>query len=201
MTSMGIYRIKPWFQRRLEPLVNWMVEKRVSPDWLTWGAVVVGGVMGAALILSVQQPLLLWLVALGALGRLALNAMDGQVSRRLGYAGNWGEVKNELGDRLADMLIFGAAIFMPSIPLILSVFTLAVAFITSYVGILGKAVTGQREYGGVMGKPDRMAAVGFGAGIVALTGRWEVFSIAFAIIIILGIVTIGMRLKAIYERC
>lgn len=43
--------------------------------------------------------------------RLALNALDGLVARDLGPARPWGEVLNEVSDRLADLALFvGAAL-------------------------------------------------------------------------------------------
>jgi len=197
---MGIYRIKPAFQRFLQPITDWLVKHRVSPDWLTGGAILVAGVMAFALIRGVENPIWLWLVVVGAFIRTALNALDGQVSRALGYAGNWGEVKNELGDRLADIVIFAALIFMPTIPQILSVTVLIVAFLSGYVGILSKAVTGVRDYSGIMGKPDRMAALAVGSGLVALTGAWNWLWIALGILVLLGTWTIILRLKATYDR-
>jgi len=119
----------------------------------------------------------------------------------LGDAGDWGEVKNELGDRLADMIIFAALIFLPTIPQILSIVAFCTAFLSGYVGILSKAITGVRDYSGIMGKPDRMAAIAVGSGLVALTGWWNWLWIALGVVILLGIWTIGLRLKATYDRC
>lgn len=198
---MGIYRIKPAFQRFLQPITNLLVKNKVSPDWLTGGAIVVAGVMAFALIQSTENLLWLWLVVIGAFVRTALNALDGQVARALGDAGDWGEVKNELGDRLADMIIFAALIFLPTIPQILSIVAFCTAFLSGYVGMLSKAITGVRDYSGIMGKPDRMAAIAVGSGLVALTGWWNWLWIALGVVILLGIWTIGLRLKATYDRC
>lgn len=198
---MGIYRIKPAFQRFLQPITSFLVKNKVSPDWLTGGAIIVAGVMAFAFLQSTEDLLWLWLVVIGAFVRTALNALDGQVARALGDAGDWGEVKNELGDRLADMIIFAALIFLPTIPQILSVAALCTAFLSGYIGVLSKAITGVRDYSGIMGKPDRMAAIAIGSGFVALTNAWNWLSLALGIVIVLGIWTIALRLKATYERC
>lgn len=197
---MGIYRIKPWFQRRLQPITTALVKHQVSPDWMTYGAVVIATWMAVALILSAQSRGWLWLVCLGAPVRLAMNALDGQVSRALGVADPMGEVKNELGDRVADAIIFGAVCLLPQIPLYLSVLTLIIALLTGYVGILSKAVTGVRDYSGIMGKPDRMTVLAVGCGLVALTNHWILLWVALGIILILGSITLIIRLRGIYER-
>ncbi|MEL6408452.1 MAG: hypothetical protein AAFR81_29060 [Chloroflexota bacterium] len=197
---MGIYQIKPWFQRQLQPITDAMVKGRVSPDWMTYGAVVVALLIGVALILSAQSQLWLWLICIGVPVRLAMNALDGQVSRALGIADPMGEVKNELGDRTADALIFGAVCFIPAVPLYLSVPTLIIALLIGYVGILSKAVTDVRDYSGIMGKPDRMTALAIGCGLVALTGIWELLWVALGVILLLGSITLIIRLRGIHER-
>lgn len=197
---IGIYRIKPWFQKTLQPITNFLVAHKISPDWLTYGAIAVAGVMALALLAASNARIWLLVVAAGVVVRLALNALDGQVSRSLGYAGAWGEVKNELGDRVADALIFGALVFISQIPLTVSVAALIIALLTGYVGILSKAVSGVREYGGIMGKPDRMTVVALASLGVLLTGAWEIFTFALVLIILLGLWTIIVRLRAIYAR-
>jgi CDP-diacylglycerol--glycerol-3-phosphate 3-phosphatidyltransferase len=198
---MSTYRIKPYFQTLLQPLVERLVQSNISPDWLTGGAVLVAAGMGAGLLLANQQPGWLWLVALGALLRLTLNALDGQLARQSHRAGPWGEVKNELGDRLADALIFGALALAAYTPTGWAVAALVVALLSGYVGILGKAVTGQREYGGPFGKPDRMLALALTCLLVALTGWWSLFTLLLALVILLSGLTIVQRLEVIHGRC
>lgn len=199
----GIYRMKPQFQRVLQPITNALVRHRVSPDWMTYGAVGVAALMGAGILFAAAGGTrwLLVVVAAGVPVRLAMNALDGQVSRALGVADPMGEVKNELSDRLADMLIVGALVFaVPRVPLSLSVGALVVTFLTPYLGILSKAVTGVRDYSGFMGKPDRMTAVAAGCVLVALTGWWGWMTTALAVVFVGGLVTMALRLRAIHGR-
>lgn len=198
---MGIYRIKPWFQGVLRPVVARLVAVRVSPDWLTGGALMVAAGMGAALLAARGWQGWLWLVAVGAGLRLTLNALDGEVARGLGHAGRWGEVKNELGDRLADALIFGALTLAPYTAPPWSVPALVMVLLSGYVGILGKAVAGTREYGGPFGKPDRMLALALTSVLVALTGWWSLFTIFLVATTMVGAVTVARRLEAIHGRC
>lgn len=197
---MGIYGIKPRFQRVLQPLVDALVRRRVSPDWLTGGAVVVAALMGAALLWAAQWRGALWLVAAGGCLRLTLNALDGQVARALGHAGPWGEVKNELGDRLADALIFGALLLAPYVALPWSAAALLAAFFSGYVGILGKATTGTREYGGIGGKPDRMMALVLTCLLVAATGWWGTFTLFCGAVALASGLTTLQRLRQIRSR-
>lgn len=199
---MGIYRIKPQFQKALQPITNALVRNRVSPDWMTYGAVVTALVMGCLIVWAAQgQRGWLVLVAVGVPVRLAMNALDGQVSRALNVADALGEVKNELSDRVADALIFGALVLVaPLVPLYVSVPALIITLLTGYIGILSKAVSGVRDYSGFMGKPDRMTAVAVGGVLVAITGAWLWLTVALSVVIVLGLITIVIRLRAIAKR-
>lgn len=199
---MNIYRLKPRFQQFLQPLVRELVARRVDPDWLTGGAVVVAAVMAFALMAAPSiGTMLLWWVVGGALLRLTLNALDGQVARARGMDGAWGEVKNEMGDRLADALIFAAISQIPGVPTLVAVAALVVALLTGTVGILAKATTGTRLYTGPMGKPDRMMALVFTATMVAVTGYWQLFISHCLVVTVMGAITIWKRLEVIREQC
>jgi len=152
----GIYAIKPWWQRRLTTLENWLVERRVHPDIITLSGVVCAGLMGAALAFSARWPFLLLAVAPFAIGRLAANALDGLVARRTGMTRPLGEVFHECCDRFADTLVFvglalNSGVFAP-----LAWGTLVLVLLNSYLGIVTKAAGGKRQYGGLLAKADRM---------------------------------------------
>ncbi|MCB0076819.1 MAG: CDP-alcohol phosphatidyltransferase family protein [Anaerolineales bacterium] len=198
---MGLYRLKPTFQRTLQPLVDRWVAARLSPDWLTGGALALSFAMGIALWWAPQHSAWLWFVVVGAGVRLTLNALDGQVARAQGRAGPWGALKNELGDRIADTLIFGAVALLPTVPVRWGVALLALTWLTSTVGLLGQAVSGQREYGGWLGKADRMVALALLCAVVALTDDWRWLNHALPFLTLLLTLTILQRLRAIYEQC
>ena len=152
----GIYAIKPWWQRRLTTLENWLVERHVHPDIITFSGVVCASLMGGSLALSARWPLLILAVAPLAVGRLAANALDGLVARRTGMSRPLGEVFNECCDRFADTLVFvglalNSGVFAP-----LAWGTLVLVLLNSYLGIVAKAAGGKRQYGGFLAKADRM---------------------------------------------
>jgi CDP-diacylglycerol--glycerol-3-phosphate 3-phosphatidyltransferase len=134
----GIYAIKPRFQRTLRPIEDWLVERRVHPDRLTLAALAVAAGGGVAIALSPAAPALLLAVPIVAAVRLALNALDGLVARRLGLARPWGEVLNEVGDRLADLALFGGLLLIPGVDARLGAAALAAMLLASYAGIAGK---------------------------------------------------------------
>ena len=142
-------------------------------------------------------PLLL-LVPVVAVVRLGLNALDGLVARRLGLARPWGEVLNEVGDRLADLALVGALLLTPGVPALLGAAALAAMLAASFVGLAGKAAGGRRQYGGVMGKADRMLLLAVAAPLALVAGPTPVFTATLALVGLGAILTAAQRLRAIH---
>ena len=86
---MGIYSIKPVFQRSLAPLEGFLVRHRVHPDYITAAALLLSLSGGLAFYLSAGRSWLLLLVPLVTIGRTALNALDGLGATRMGVARPW----------------------------------------------------------------------------------------------------------------
>ncbi len=98
----------------------------------------------------------LW-AALGAIIMASLfDALDGKVARMSGIASKKGDFLDHLVDRYADMfIIFGIALSPYSKP-IYGLLALSGVFMTSYVGTQSQAVGAKRDYGGMLGRADRM---------------------------------------------
>ena len=200
--ALGIYGIKPWFQKQLQPLVKALWN--VHPDVLTWGALGVSLTAAAVLYGAADHPLYSLLAIPLLLGRLALNALDGMVAKQTGKARAAGEVINELSDRLSDVAIFLSFAFWPDIKVHLVLLAITAMLIVSYVGVLGKAVGAERVYDGVLGKADRMILLMvacFVNGILPdrqLFG-YSVFECMFVLFIPLASITLLQRLDKIFS--
>jgi CDP-diacylglycerol--glycerol-3-phosphate 3-phosphatidyltransferase len=133
---MGIYATKSRWQRALQPFVAWCVRRRVHPDTFIYAALAVSAAAGTALWLAGSDHRWLWLAPPAVLLRLLLNLMDGQVARALGLASAWGEVKNEFGDRLADMAVFLGLALGGYADARLGAGVLGLVLCASYLGIL-----------------------------------------------------------------
>lgn len=169
MTLQGIYRLKPAAQRMVAPLAGWLVRHRVPADAVTWAAVPVGAVGGAALALADAASWLLWVVPAAAIVRLALNLLDGMVARASGTAHPLGELWNELADRLSDVLFIGGLALHPTVDPRLPLLAALGAVLASYAGITARAAGGRRQYGGVMSKPGRMGTLAVAAPVAFFT--------------------------------
>jgi CDP-diacylglycerol--glycerol-3-phosphate 3-phosphatidyltransferase len=195
---IGIYSVKPAFQRSLGRWVDAMVARRVHPDVLTYAALAISVVGGVALYLAPWAPVLLLSIPAIALARTALNALDGLVAVRSGLARPWGEVLNELCDRLADIALFGGLTLAGWTNLALGAAALVAILLTSYVGILAKAAGAPRQYGGPMGKADRMLCLSVGA-LAALFVGPVVLDVLLATVLLGAMVTLAGRLRSTYR--
>lgn len=161
---MGLYELKPSFQRRLQPLAERLVMGRVRADVLS-GLGVLAALAGAGLLLW-GPPESLALLAPIALARLACNALDGMVARATGQASGRGYVVNELSDRAADVVLLGALGLGSGADPWLGGLALVFTLLSSHLAVAAHAAGGRRLVGGPMGKAERMAVLGL-AGLAA----------------------------------
>jgi len=197
---VGIYTTKNSWQRALQPAVDLCVRRRVHPDVFTYAALTISLLATAALYLAGLDKDWLWLVPPCVLLRLVLNLMDGQVARSLGMADDWGEVKNEFGDRVADATLFGALGLGGYADARLALVALATVLCVSYLGLLGKALGGLRYYGGVFGKGDRMITLAIFTLYPAFTGRLGSYDYFLGLAAGAALITIAQRLKVLHDR-
>lgn len=195
----GIYVLKPAFQRSLSGVERWLVARRVHPDWLTGLALVLSVGGGLALYAAPERPWLLALVPVVAVVRTALNALDGLVARDTDLARPWGEVLNELSDRLADVALIGGLALAAPASLLLGTAALVAMLLSSYLAILSKAAGGRRQYMGPMGKADRMALLAVGAPLGLVLPLDQVYNGLLAIVLVGCLVTLVRRLQATYH--
>lgn len=191
---MGIYAIKPAFQRGLGPLEDALVDARVHPDVITGAALGLSLAGGATFAFAGQEPLVLLAAPVVALGRTAMNALDGLVAKRTGVARPWGEVLNEFSDRLADVALLGGIAVSGLVNGYLAAATIVAMLLASYLGVLSKAAGGPRKYGGVMGRADRMVLLAVAAPAAAVAwGAGAVMTAFFAVVLAGAVVTIVQR--------
>jgi phosphatidylglycerophosphate synthase len=190
---VGLYGLKPASQRLVRPLEDFLVARGVSPDAITAAAIVASAAGGSCLAVAGQSPALLLAVPLLAAARLVLNILDGTVARRTGRARAVGELWNELGDRVADVLFIGGLAFHPSVEPRLALAAVIAAILASYAGVTARAAGGRRQYGGVMSKPGRMIVLAVAAPAAYITGDGRLLAAAAALILIGSLTTLVQR--------
>jgi CDP-diacylglycerol--glycerol-3-phosphate 3-phosphatidyltransferase len=157
----GLYALKPWFTRRLTPILNTAVAHNVSPDAFTAAGVVAAGAAGVAIAFG------LWpLAALFLVLRLAGANLDGAVARARGVSRPWGFVLNEIGDRASDLLTFaGLAVFAARLhgpgmhwlswPVIQVLVAALASTLPTFASLAAAAAGATRRNGGPLGKTER----------------------------------------------
>ena len=144
---------------------NLCVKLGISPDAISYSSIVVAGSAAVCFWKSGGVPFLLLIAPLLCYVRLWLNMLDGMVALAAGKASPRGEILNDLPDRISDILIFAgvaaSGYVQPELAYLAAIF----ALLTAYVGLMGQAVAGKREFGGIMSKPWRMVVLHIGAWI------------------------------------
>jgi archaetidylinositol phosphate synthase len=125
--------------------------------------------------------------------RTACNALDGLVSRELGLASSFGEVLNEFIDRISDVIIFLSVIRLAATDTTLGFLTLIMVLLNSYMGILSKSAGGPRQYGGLMGKPDRMILISVAALLIVVTHHTQIWNYFLWLVLIGTFITLIQR--------
>ncbi len=157
----GLYALKPWYTRRLTPIVNVAVARRISPDVFTAAGVVAAGAAGVTVALG-WWPLAALFLAL----RLAGANLDGAVARARGVSRPWGFVVNEIGDRASDVLAFagltvwaarqrGPGLHWLSWPVLMVLVAALAATLPTFASLAAAAAGAQRRNGGPLGKTER----------------------------------------------
>src|SRR4051812_43297302 len=151
------------FRRSADGAVRLCVRWGVHPDVISYLSMVAAAGAGICFWLSGRWPWLLIVAPLLCFARLWLNMLDGMVALAGGKASLRGEIVNELPDRVSDVLIFAGVAHSGWVHAPLAYWAMIGALLTAYVGTLGQAIAGQREFGGLMSKPWRMVMLHVGA--------------------------------------
>ena len=157
---MDLYRSKGRIVGGLAPVVDGLAARGISPDAVTLAAIPVGAVAAACILVSPSVPALLLAVPILAAIRLVLNLLDGALARRTGQTHARGELYNEVGDRITDLLFLVPVAFVPGADRTTVLLGALGAVLASFIGLSVRAAGGERIYRGILSKPGRMVLIG-----------------------------------------
>ena len=177
--------------RLLVPFVDAAEALGLTPDGVSVIAFVFAGAAGGAFALAGGQgPLWLFLAAsFFVFANGWLDLVDGALARSLGTDSEGGDLLDHVLDRYADVLII-AGLAAGADAYALGLLAVTGVLLTSYLGTQIQAVGLGREYGGLLGRADRLALVGI-VGVVAFVlpgeivagfGAVELLLVLFAVV-------------------
>ncbi|MEM1310366.1 MAG: CDP-alcohol phosphatidyltransferase family protein [Cyanobacteria bacterium P01_H01_bin.153] len=174
---LTLYHVKPTFQKYLRPLVCQLARWGVTPNQITVAAIALSGGGGLAIALypAASWPLLTLAPVLFV--RMMLNALDGMLAREYRLTSPLGCLLNELGDVIADAVLYLPLALVPGVAAGWIVALVVLALLTEFVGVLGLAIAHRRCYCGPFGKSDRalvFGGVGLALGLGLPLGPWQV---------------------------
>lgn len=157
MVSMTLERLRPVAERLLRPWVSAADSLGLTPDRVSVIA------FGFAALAAVGLVVASTAGYVAAAGLVFLNGwcdlVDGALARRQEATSGAGDLLDHVLDRYADVLIIvGLAAGVGQYALGLAAVT--GVLMTSYLGTQIQAVGLGREYGGILGRADRLALVG-----------------------------------------
>ncbi|CAI8723658.1 CDP-alcohol phosphatidyltransferase family protein [Chryseobacterium sp. IT-36CA2] len=193
---ISVYKLKPKFQQLLTPVLLFFHRNNITANQITISSILLSVVIG---ILFWNADISKWFflsLPVGLLLRMAFNALDGMMARKFNQTSTLGEVLNEVGDIVSDIIIFFPLLKFQPESLYLIVIFIVMSIINEFAGLMGKIVGKERRYDGPMGKSDRALILGL-YGLLMLFGV-DISNISqyiFGIIIALLVISTYIRLK------
>lgn len=162
---MTLSRLKPWAQRGLEPLVSFTVRLGLSPDQVSVASFVVAVAAAALYYAGTRASFAVGSVLVVVSG--LLDVVDGEVARRVDAESTRGDYLDHVLDRYSDVVLL-VGVAAATDEWVLAVLALTGVVLTSYMGTQAQAVGAGREYGGLVGRSDRLALIAAGGVLAAL---------------------------------
>ncbi|MFP3833114.1 CDP-alcohol phosphatidyltransferase family protein [Chryseobacterium sp. SIMBA_028] len=193
---ISVYKLKPKFQQLLTPILLFLNKNNITANQITISSILLSVVIGVLFWNADVSKWFFLSLPIGLLLRMALNALDGMMARRFNQTSTLGEVLNEVGDIISDVIIFFPLLKFQSESVYLIVIFIVLGVINEFSGLLGKIVGKERRYDGPMGKSDRALMLGlyglllfFGVRITSISNY------IFGTLIILLLISTYTRLK------
>ena len=196
MKITTIYDLKPAFQQLLRPLMVWLANAGITPNQITWAALLLSVATGAAVVWTGGASWLLLSIPLVLLVRMALNALDGMLAKEYQQQSRAGAMLNEMGDVVADAALYLPLGLLVGVSGVMVTLFVIVGIFAEMAGVLGAAIGGTRRYDGPMGKSDRAFLFGCIAlllGLGVAPGWWV--DVLQGIAILLGGLTLVNRCR------
>jgi CDP-diacylglycerol--glycerol-3-phosphate 3-phosphatidyltransferase len=176
--------------RVVVPLGRGLVRLGATPNGLTTFGLVLTCV-GAAVVVRGQ----LFVGALILAVATAADAFDGTVARLQGRVTKWGAFYDSVSDRVGDVMLFGAAMWLvrdDPVLFVVALIALGAALLTSYIRAKAESL-GWNATVGLMERPERVmiliAAIGF-----------DLLTPALWVLAVGAVITVAQRLRVVMAQ-
>lgn len=136
----------------LVPLAKRM--RNVNPNTITWIAFLFAVLAGVLFYLGNVWFLLLAVLCIFA--NALLDALDGKIAKMYGKATKRGDFLDHVLDRYADVFIIGGIMLSPFCNNLIGLLAMLGVIFASYMGTQSQALGAGRDYGGILGRADRL---------------------------------------------
>jgi len=144
-------RVDVYVARLSVPFMN------ISPNKITGVSVILSILAALSLVIaSGLDHAFLLLASLLVFAASTLDAVDGKVARLTGKESKLGDFVDHVSDRYSDLLLIAALAFTSYASAEIVLFALTGVFMVSYMGTQAQAVGCPRDYGGMLGRADRL---------------------------------------------
>lgn len=128
--------------------------RNVEPNTLTWLAFIFAVLAG--LFFYLGSVWLLLLAALCIFLNAIFDALDGKIAKITGKSSKRGDFLDHVLDRYADVFIIGGIMLSVHCNWIIGLLALLGVIFASYMGTQAQALGCGRDYGGILGRADRL---------------------------------------------
>lgn len=159
---MALDSLRPKVKGIMQPCANAAIKIGLSPNTCTIIAFICA-IMAGVLFYYNMLAMAVFFVAMNSV----FDALDGAVARELKVDSLKGDFLDHVTDRYADIFIVCGIFAGGVVPWQIGVLALTGVLMSSYLGTQAQAVGVERDYGGILGRADRLALI-MGGGIVAV---------------------------------
>jgi archaetidylinositol phosphate synthase len=128
--------------------------KNVEPNTITWIAFLFAVLAGILFFLNELR--LLPLAVLCIFANALLDALDGKMAKMYNKATKRGDFLDHVLDRYADVFIIGGIMLSVYCHYLIGLFAMLGVIFASYMGTQAQALGCGRDYGGILGRADRL---------------------------------------------
>lgn len=151
---MTLDHFRPHVQDYIRPFITLAMRMGITPNALTVASLIVAVLAGISFYLG----MIIWGVVMVAFNAF-FDALDGALARETNSHSLKGDFLDHVVDRYADIFIITGIFAGGFAPWWIGVFALTGVLMSSYLGTQAQAVGLGRNYGGILGRADRLVLI------------------------------------------